>query len=309
MAQPRSKYCVLLVCNSGYMPYATALVRQIKAMERSATDVLIASTDELSSDAIEAGAKYLHIDVEGFIAGLPSNDRLGNYCYWRLPAIDQAVRSYERVLYLDIDIYCAAPGIRALVDIPMGKRSVAAVSDVHLHYRSTRTILEYDLAGLDHAGYFNSGVLLVDAANWTASGAMDRLADACQRWPDALVRQDQSALNLAFYRDWLEISPVWNWQYSKRNAYAAVHAGPRLYHYTGERKLWSPEFERVVKSHWLHFQDLISNDGIEPRAEIENEMKALLRPSVWYRRALIKYLERFADDLSVIDHGMPDTET
>ena len=296
------KKCVLLVCTKSYMDFAARLVEQIRKVESFEYDVLIASTSPLSEIAVRTDAKHLLIEVDEFIRALPVSERLKHFAYWRIPAIEKAAQIYDRILYLDIDIFCAGPGINDLLEIPMKNKSLAAIMDVHLHYRPKRIIPEYRAYGSEHAGYFNAGVLLIDGPLWLKEKRFEQIKRFCKKNPNILSRLDQSALNMVFYKDWLELSPVWNWQYSKRNAYISVHAGPRLVHYVGDSKIWDVVSHGVIRSHWLLFNHGLLSEQNEQKEMIAEMNWQYLWSSIWYRKSFLKYFKRFSNDFTTLIH-------
>lgn len=184
----------------------------------------------------------------------------------------------------------------------MQGKCIAAVTDVHLYYRPNRRVQEYENAKLGRAGYFNAGVMLIDGALWQTQARFEQVQQVCSRHPEALVRHDQSALNLVFYKNWLELSPVWNWQYSKRNAYIAVHAGPRLVHYAGSSKNWDSNSDAIMRSHWISFNDAQVPKRTEHKSAISQMNWQYLWVSLWYRKSFLKYMGKFSDDFATILH-------
>lgn len=291
---PRS--CVLIVCNAAYMEYVAQQARLIRTVEAPDYDIVVASPDPPTPELTQSGAIYAHIDVKGFIQELPVNLRLGQYTYWRFCAIEALAARYERILYLDSDVYCAAPGINALLEIDLKGCPLAAVRDVHQQYRPTRWVEEYAIVDRAQSHYFNAGVLLIDAARWRDDRRFAKIEDLCRAHPKALIRHDQSALNLSFYRDWLELSPVWNWQYSKKNASLALLCGPRLIHYFDRMKIWTPYCGAQMRQHWLSFSPRDdASQGLSRRDLRKMHLRNLIA-GLWYRRRTLAYVERFRDD-------------
>lgn len=297
------KSCVLLVCNAGYASYATALARQIRRTEPDGQfDIVLASPDTNTLQMPEDGPLLLPIQVDSFITALPANSRLKHYTYWRLPAIEKACQIYDRVLYLDVDIYCAAPGIDALMSIDMKGKPLAAVLDVQQQYRARR-IREFSGKTPETAPYFNAGVLLIDAHLWRAEAAFQSIKALCDTDADRLYCHDQSLLNLCFFRNWLELSPVWNWQFSKKNSFIAMQAGPRLIHYAGSQKIWDQDADSLPYSHWLSFNP---DRTLEKRERNWDQKAAINRQffvsGLYYRRKTLSYLRRFTHDMATIAH-------
>lgn len=295
--------CVVLTCDKHYMDAAAFLVAQIRAFNLARYDVFIASDSPLSERLISLGAQHLPIVTTELMRQLPTNSRLKHFAYWRFSAISLLAQEYTRILYLDTDIFCAAPGIDQLFEMPMSGKALAAVLDVHHQYRPEREVPEFIGANLDHARYFNSGVLLIDGVEWRSKECDAKISAICENHANLLSRHDQSVLNLLFHSDWLELSPVWNWQYSKKNAYLATHAGPRLVHYMGSSKLWSDSAVGKNRSHWLVFGHGKDRLNAEENADLRPLHWSFLISALWYRRASLRYLGRFEHDFHTLCHG------
>jgi len=300
--------CVVLTCDKNYLKHACFVAFQLKAHAKFSFDFIISSGDDLGISYSE-GVQYLKIQVPDFIAHLPVNERLREFTYWRIPAIDTLAERYERILYLDTDLFVNSRGIDDLFAMHMRGHALAAVLDVHQTVRPKREVPEFKIAGLGHSPYFNAGVLLVDAMQWREVRAYQRIIDICGAYGNALCRHDQSLLNLAFKDDWLELSPVWNWQYSYRNSFLTEWASPRLIHFAGAHKLWGPPTGHIPRRYREVYANFITSqggdgDGLlagdEP-CELPGQTKTLLK-NLWYYRAIRKDISRFPNALSTISH-------
>ena len=84
---------------------------------------------------------------------------------------------------------------------------IAAVRDVHQSVRPNRKANEFSKLGWSNAPYFNAGVLLIDGAKFLEENAIAMIENCAQKYPQALTTYDQSLLNLAFYKNWLNCLP------------------------------------------------------------------------------------------------------
>lgn len=302
------RFCILLTCDRAYLEPARFVASQISSFARHNADVIICSGENLGASDCSY-IEHRQIDVPNFIKHLPTNERLREFAYWRIPAIDLLVQSYERILYLDTDIFLNFSGVQALFELDMMGHALAAVLDVHQTVRPNRAVAEYQALGLAHSTYFNSGVLLVDAAAWQKRNSLENMKELCHAHGDKLSRHDQSLLNLAFKDDWLELSPVWNWQYSYRNSFLTEWASPRLIHFAGAHKLWSlptGNIPRRYREAYAEFLIAQGEDGSavlagEEPSELPAQAKTLLK-NLWYFRAIRKDISRFPHALSTISH-------
>lgn len=295
--------CIVITSNDAFMGPAAFLVAQLRAYGCARTDIFVATDAPLSDPLTALGAQRLPIAAHDIPPTVPRDARLQGFTYWKLAAIAKLAQTYARILYLDTDIFCAAPGIEQLLDLSMSGKALAAVLDVHHLYRPNRKVPEFEAAGLPHAPYFNAGVLMVDGHAWRARDCDARIEAIAQSQSHLLSRYDQSILNLLFHGDWLELSPVWNWQYSKKNAYLATHAGPRLVHYAGRSKLWSDSSDGKNRSHWLIYDHAPERLEAEERMPLVQLHRQFLKSALWYHRANLRHLSRFESDFATIAHG------
>ena len=149
----------------------------------------------------------------------------------------------------------------------------------------------------------------MDAFRWREGMIYQRIVDLCGDHGHAFSRHDQSLLNLAFKDDWLELSPVWNWQYSQRNSFLTEWTSPRLIHFAGAHKLWSPPTGSIPRRYREAYAEFLVAQGAdgavvladdEP-SELPEQFKTLLK-NLWYFRAIRKDISRFPHALSTISH-------
>jgi lipopolysaccharide biosynthesis glycosyltransferase len=129
----------------------------------------------------------------------------------------------RKVLYLDADIVVRRD-LAPLFDAGPVQAPVAAALDGPLRLLAERKEPVYGLDTQwrtdeyihDHVGlkdvdrYFNAGVLLIDLARFSASGAPERALDFLVRKGDSSIFNDQDALNFALEDDFEVLDPRWN---------------------------------------------------------------------------------------------------
>lgn len=298
--------CVALVCDAGYAAQARFVSDQIAAAGNCSFDTLICSPDDIDPGR---NASHFKIDVDDFIEDLPANARLNHFTYWRIPAIQALASRYERIVYLDTDVFVGSGRLHELVNINLQGAPLAAVLDVHQRARPNRMPREYEALGLTWAPYFNAGVLVVDGAAWLRRDTIGKVRAAAQECRHALTAHDQSLLNLTFRDDWLEISPTWNWQFTGKTGFVAEHFSPSLVHFIGGNKIWSSHHEVIPAKYyrvWQRFGESAENNI--PNGWDAGRSKGLLKfylKNLWYLRSTLRYLERFPDDLTGIRHYTP----
>lgn len=155
----------------------------------------------------------------------------------------------DRVLYLDSDMIVRGD-LRALWETELGGAAIAAVPDA---WATTVAPMRDRFP----QGYFNSGTLVMDLAEWRRRGVaracLDYLASAP---PDPYQFWDQTPLNEVLRGGWHRVSPRWNFMtlYSPQLAdqlgiaaddYAEIAADPAIVHFLAAYKPWISGFERL----------------------------------------------------------------
>lgn len=142
----------------------------------------------------------------------------------------------EKVIYLDCDVVVDMD-IAALWDVPLGDASLAAAPDYEaqphrrgiLHNRTRSWIMHYDTAG-----YFNSGVLLLNPTRIRQK--YDLLSEAAhfyKRYRFCAEFRDQDFLNVTFRRDRQTLDSRFNCFEEERWV-----SGDAIIHMMGQRKPW-----------------------------------------------------------------------
>jgi len=169
-----------------------------------------------------------------------------------------------RVLYLDADMVVVS-SIAPLWNADLGGALMAAVDIPGSDRGVTR------LAMRPEDGYFNSGVLLIDLAQWRATRAEETVIDYIRANPERVL-YDQDALNACFHSRTKRLDYAWNviWPFYrepptlplKQREIAAVRREARIIHFNGGSKPWSyfcdhprrTEYDRYLRmTEWRDF--------------------------------------------------------
>jgi len=239
-------------------------------------------------------AHIMPIEVSGFISKLPQSERLREFGYWRIPGIAEAAKTHDRILYLDSDIHVEGSNLEKLLSVDMQGAPIAAVRDVHQSVRPNREVTEFKKLGWNNAPYFNAGVMLIDGPKFLKDNAFAMIENCAQKYPQALTTYDQSLLNLAYYENWLELSPVWNWQLSHRNFKIYPSFAAELIHVAGERKPWSEDGGYIPNNILMKYHEFIgdrSYRSVHERSAIK-DFKYFLK-NYWYLKNYRYWVERF----------------
>jgi lipopolysaccharide biosynthesis glycosyltransferase len=243
---------LLLCCNEGYLQHLfVALTSIAEQKTRYVYDVVVVmqNGNVVDCDALACRvlARYPHMRVSFRLlvpdAGLvlPTHAHYTVDIFTRLWVADFFAAAVDRVLYLDSDIVIVE-SLDPLWETALDGRTIGAVSIPG----STRCAI----FGIPQAaGYFNSGVLLIDLARWRRTHAFDRLMAYIQANHEKLIDPDQDALNAVLYDDRLPLGYEWNvispfyFPYHDLGLaeaeVARVRTQARIIHFNGASKPWS----------------------------------------------------------------------
>lgn len=305
-----SKNCVAIVCDDGFLEPALFVSSLALNQEARNYDLVICSAQDLQTFAPQLDVAFRKIDVQSFVSELPVNERLKEYTYWRLPAIESLAQDYDRILYLDADTFIDTRTLSDIFDIDMKGAVLAAALDVHQRTRPNRIPNEFKALKLPNAPYFNAGVLLIDGGKWKSGGWFKKISEMSKQCSNVLFAHDQSLLNLAFRENWVEFAPAWNWQYSPKISFLTEFASPRIIHFSGPKKHWhAPDGSIPLKYHsaYASFRKahgrFVPDDNHAPfSSENIAKIRKLFLKNVWYLRRHLKFLRRITSDMKTIDH-------
>ena len=294
MPVSKKRSCILLASSASYTRYSEYVAWQIRQAGVKDIPIFIASADATPSELRGQSACIMPIEVSRFISKLPRSERLKEFGYWRIPGIAQAAKTYDRILYLDSDIHVEGSNLEKLLSIDMQGAPIAAVRDVHQSVRPNREVTEFKKLGWHNAPYFNAGVILIDGAKFLKYNALSMIENCAQKYPQALTTYDQSLLNIAYYKDWLELSPVWNWQLSHRNFQLYPSFDVELMHVAGETKPWSEISGYIPNNIVMKYREFIGDyrkRTVRERRAIK-DFKYFLK-NQWYLKNYRNWIERF----------------
>ncbi|AMO80141.1 lipopolysaccharide 3-alpha-galactosyltransferase [Obesumbacterium proteus] len=176
------------------------------------------------------------------LKSLPENKLWTYAIYFRFIIADYFSGKLERIAYIDSDVVCNG-SIQELVHLPLNGAVVAAVTERDEKWWLQRAeVLGNNLIA---KGYFNTGVLVIDLAEWQALDvsmqAMKSLNDSDIR--SKLTYYDQDVLNIILAGRVLFLDKKYNTQFSlnyelKKNCKSPVDENTVLIHYIGPTKPW-----------------------------------------------------------------------
>jgi hypothetical protein len=230
---------VFFCADDRYIPYSLFLAAQIAAQypERD-FDICIISESNVSDHPLFAdlNIRYLQVDISQIQKFANVGQRIGMAAYLRIfmPRIWQ--NDYDRLLYLDGDIFYQRGDIPALLSSDIHNAPLAAVLDTKQWHRPLRPASDITALRLPFSPYFNSGVLLIDVAKFNALSIGEKVLDLISQRGADLVWHDQTALNAVLGGNWAQLPVQWNFQYSHKTMLLSAHFDVCFYHFIGRRK-------------------------------------------------------------------------
>jgi lipopolysaccharide biosynthesis glycosyltransferase len=229
-----SRQAIVFAADARIFPAAFFAAERLAGLRsRADTDILVFTDSHAEIEKARLHAKGFAVRH----ALLPQGRNEANY-YLRFVLLDLLAPDYQRVLYLDVDTWVEDALLFDLLDIDMRGHAVAAVRDPVVAFvpglSERRRIL-----GANETKYLNTGVLLVDSAQFAARQIGRRVDQAIKATPRPFVHRDQSALNAVLQGDWLELSPAFNLLAVEWDTFVTRVAPPAIVHFAGPGKPWS----------------------------------------------------------------------
>ncbi|PIE09135.1 MAG: hypothetical protein CSA73_00085 [Rhodobacterales bacterium] len=306
------RHTILMCCDDNYFPFATLLARQIAdAFPQRTFDICILYSGAFPDHPIvqQLDLRLVQFQFPEAWQGLSTSNKITLATYLRIIAPRLLAEDYDRILYLDSDIYYHRGDLPALLSADLGGHPVAAVRDNFQHRDMTKPMREFKAAGLEQARYFNAGMLLMDVPQYLAQDIEGKAFEfTAMDDKDICFKHDQSALNLALHNNWAELPPVWNWPCFHRYFFLTHFTDPCFIHFLSSRKPWrdvngiySVEHVRIIHDHLAaHFPDVAKTmpERPKPGANFGKWLWIFIRHALDYRR-IAPYLNRFSGDFDI----------
>ncbi|KIC40966.1 glycosyltransferase [Ruegeria sp. ANG-S4] len=307
---------IMFCCDQNYLVFAAHAASQIAALHPERDFDICICYDERPV-AIPAALDHLNIRLcyvktDGLFEGLRLDRGKSHDVYLRLALPAAFADEYDRILYLDSDIFIQGGDFSALLDLDIAPHAIAAVRDNTQWRTPGRKPKQFKSLNLKAAPYFNAGVILMDVARYNEQGLLNRCLALGKANADIMIRHDQNLYNAVLQGDWAEISPMWNWQFTWSSLLFAMQMEPHLVHFIGKTKPWkdpkgelSPRFANAMKAfsdRYFPELDMFQsvNKPLEPNS---GKMRKMLLKHFLSGAKTQRYLSRFPDDLTVIKSG------
>lgn len=204
---------------------------------------------------------------EAYAAG--ANGHVPAATMLRFAALEDLGRRYERVIYLDGDVFQSWGSLADLLAVDMGKAPLAAIQDRSQWSRGGTVQWFQDYldaltarCGVARLSYFNAGVLMIDGPAYVAAGISAEAVSFIGANPDVCKRGDQSALNAVLAGRWCELSPGWNWQMSHVVFGLTAGRRPRLIHFAGRIKPWEDPLRLLPPEAFAAMSGFLESHGL-----------------------------------------------
>ena len=204
---------------------------------------------ELICSKFNTPLKVIWLDDEWF-QGLILNHHFRKANYYRLFASDLIEK--DECLYLDADVVIDGP-IDGFIGIDLADSYLAAVVNPGFNGHK-------ELGMRTDAGYFNSGVMLLNLSRWRESNLKNRAIALALENPAAIEFVDQCALNGVVDGEWVRLEPRYNLQTAmlaqdQDREYFCKHA-PVVIHFTGGDKPWFPWNNHPFKRKYWSYRNM-----------------------------------------------------
>ena len=303
---------VMFCCDDNYLPFALFALAQIAALSPQRNfDLCLANSEKMLTvpDSLSSlDIRVVQVPVGAMFDGLRLDPGRTPDIYLRLALPDAFGEEYDRILYMDSDIMVKGGDFGALLSIDMGTHAIAAVRD-NIQWRTPgRRAPQFRRLGLPARPYFNAGILLMDTARYREQDILGRCVTFGRTHAAQMIRHDQNLFNCVLHGDWAELSPVWNWQYTWSSRLIEPMVDAHVLHFIGSKKPWNfqggqypprlrKDYAAFIATHFPERKPL-PPEGTPAATNGAFQRKMLFKH--WLsNRAMVRYLARFPDDLTV----------
>jgi lipopolysaccharide biosynthesis glycosyltransferase len=206
----------------------------------------------------ERNIRYSFIEPnKRLIQSLPTYSRakhISKEAYYRIFVPDLITdTNITKCIYLDCDLI-VAKSIDELWNTDIHGYLAAAVDTACLLSKEKRVKINRRLFLPKDASYFNSGVLLMNLAEWRKHRISQRVIDLIRKETVELRLIDQDALNIILHGKWLKLDPKWN--YTDSHWVKMPLINPAIIHFTGPRKPWNEDV--TYKDEYEKYEDQLA---------------------------------------------------
>ena len=313
----RADRAIVFACDGRYLPYAIFAADRLARLPAARPfDICLCALGEdlvVPESLAGLGLRTCRIETDA-LAGLTADARRTPADYLRLVLPEALGQDYDRILYLDADVFPQGGDWSALLDVDLRGRAIGAVRDNIQWRRPRRQAEAFRILKLPVAPYLNSGLLLIDCAAFARQRILARCLELARARPGLLPLIDQGLLNGVLHGDWAELSPLWNWQYTKSSMLFEAMETAHAVHFIGARKPWTENdgtlparFRRAYADFFARHLPAAVPEGAPVPAHANR--RYLRRMLFRHLRVVARsgdYLDRFPTDLTILgDPSVP----
>ncbi|MFA3920104.1 glycosyltransferase family 8 protein [Ruegeria hyattellae] len=303
----------MFCCDQNYLVFAAHAISQIAALHPDRDfDICLCYGERpvtIPESLAHLDIRLCHVQTGDLFQGLRLDPGKSHDVYLRLALPEAFAEEYDRILYLDSDIFIQGGDFGALLKLDFAPYPIAAVRD-NMQWRTpNRRPRQFKILDLPTARYFNAGVILMDVARYNAQDLLNRCVALGKAKADVMIRHDQNLYNATLQGEWAELNPAWNWQFTWSSRLFAMQQEPNLVHFIGGTKPWkdpkgelSPRFANSFRRFAARYF---------PDTDIIRSEAATLAPNSWKMRKMLirhlasskktaKFLDRFQGELDVL---------
>lgn len=218
---------------------------------------------------------------------------------------------YDRILFLDLDVFIVSHELSKLMDIDLGRHGIGSVRDITSWDNLKKPVEEFKVRNIRGRKFLNSGMLLLDTKRFNELKILEKVLEA-NATGGTMKQADQSLINLALMGEWAELHPAWNWQWTRAYAFYHERVGPQILHFQGLQKPWDQgvkqtKFSRVFVNQYFMFLDRhFPDQAFEalPAAAYRRTIWAVLVDILDHVQKLPRLyllMRRFKSDFDVLD--------
>jgi lipopolysaccharide biosynthesis glycosyltransferase len=245
------RICIGAVSDDNYAPYLGVVLTSLLLNNPSEQfDVFIINAGisvenrtkfkDLSDRFGRIQIQWLTCDTQVF-STFKVDQHVSRAVYYRIVLPLLIPSSYSKCLYVDCDVLILGR-IRQLWEVNIGNDVLAAVQAPSKDDR-------FEALGLaSREQYFNTGIMLIDIANWRKEDISNKVLRYIQQNPSKIVYWDQDGLNAVLYDRWKPLNERWNklaYTYygyggpvSKAMTFMDLFFGPCILHFGSISKPW-----------------------------------------------------------------------
>lgn len=232
---------IALTVDRKYLPHALFVIDQIAALHPNRDfDFCILTNDDLPHHALiqTHSIRISKLSEQEILKDFAHSERISVATYLRF-FVARQFPEYERILYLDSDLFIRRGDFSRLLRADIGPHAIAAARDPAQFRHPGRLSRDMRALKLPYFPYASAGVLLIDTARFAEEKISERALELALARPQDMELFDQTALNATLLGNFAELPAGWNWLYGFRTLYFTELYDPPILHFAGRRKPWN----------------------------------------------------------------------